>query len=129
MKRAQPSSLEMQVLSVLWENGPLSVREVSSRLPDGKSRAYTTVLSIMQAMEKKRLVRLHATVGNRHVYAAAAKRKTIMGSFFRSLVGNLFGGRPSTAMQQLLETTDVSDAELAEMQALLEEHRKKRRSR
>ncbi len=53
MKNREPSRLEMQVLSVLWQRGASSVREVLAVMPDGKARAYTTILSVMQVMEKK----------------------------------------------------------------------------
>ena len=51
----QPSELELQVLNVLWEKTKGTVREVMEALPDGKQRAYTTVLSVMQLMEKKKI--------------------------------------------------------------------------
>ena len=51
MAAVKPSDLEMQILSVLWENGPLTVREVLKMMPDKKERAYTSVLSVMQVME------------------------------------------------------------------------------
>ena len=48
IKTAQPSKLEMQVLSLLWEHGPLTARAVLEKLSDEKPRAYTTVLSVLQ---------------------------------------------------------------------------------
>ena len=54
----RPSDLELQVLAVLWRRGPSTAREVMEALPDGKHRAYTTVLSVMQVMEKKELQEL-----------------------------------------------------------------------
>ena len=54
---ARPSELELQVLAVLWREGALTAREVSACMPDGKARAYTTVLSVLQVMEKKGLVK------------------------------------------------------------------------
>lgn len=125
MKKSQPSNLELQVLSVLWAQGPLGAREVLEALPDKKERAYTTVLSVLQVMEKKRLIR-HDTEGNRHIYTPLVKQNEVLGSFLKGLVANLFGGSPASAMQHLLQTTPVSEAELKEMRALLEAHTKKR---
>ena len=53
MKTAHPSPLELQVLSVLWEHGDCTVRTVLENLPDGRDRAYTTALSVLQTMERK----------------------------------------------------------------------------
>lgn len=125
MKKAQPSNLEMQVLSVLWARGPLGARQVLEELPDKKERAYTTVLSVMQVMEKKGLLR-HETEGNRHIYAPRVKKSDVLGSFLRGLVSNVFGGSAANAMQHLLQTTPVSEDEIQEMRALLDAHAKKR---
>ena len=59
----------MQVLSVLWGRGASTVREVMEAMPDGKARAYTTILSVLQVMEKKGLLS-HVAEGNAHVYQA-----------------------------------------------------------
>ncbi len=53
MAEVRPSELESQVLAVLWERGPSVVCDVQEALPDGKQRAYTTVPTTLQIMEKK----------------------------------------------------------------------------
>ena len=53
-----PSNLELQALSVLWHDGPSTVSAVLETLPDGKDRAYTTVLSVLQSLERKKLVKV-----------------------------------------------------------------------
>ena len=78
MKRARPSDLELQVLSVLWEIGPATVRQLRRAMPDGKKRAYTTVLSVLQVMEKKRLV-THDRQGMTHVYRPTVRRRQVLG--------------------------------------------------
>ena len=113
----------MQVLSVLWANGPLPARTVMERMPDARPRAYTTILSVLQVMEKKGLV-THESEGNRHVYTPRVKQREMVGPLLKALVKNIFQGRASTAMQHLLETSSVSDEELAEMRRLLVEHEK-----
>lgn len=123
--KAQPSNLEMQVLSVLWAKGPLGARQVLEELPDKKERAYTTVLSVMQVMEKKGLLR-HETEGNRHIYAPTVRKSEVLGTFLRGLVSNVFGGSAASAMQHLLQTTPVSAEEIQEMRHLLDAHSKKR---
>jgi predicted transcriptional regulator len=124
-KKAQPSNLEMQVLLVLWAKGPLGARQVLEELPDKKERAYTTVLSVMQVMEKKGLLR-HETEGNRHIYAPTVKKSEVLGSFLRGVVTNIFGGSAANAMQHLLQDTPVSEDEIKEMRALLDAHARKR---
>jgi predicted transcriptional regulator len=119
-----PSPLEMQVLSVLWERGPATVREVLEAMPDGKARAYTTVLSVMQVMEKKALLS-HTSQGNTHVYQARVSRDSVTGPLLRNLVRDVFGGNPVMALQQLLAGNRVSREELSEIKKLIAEHDRK----
>lgn len=120
MKR-EPSKLEMQVLSVLWKRGPSTVREVLESLPDGKTRAYTTVLTVLQVMERKGLVS-HTAQGNAHLYRPVATRRQTAGSALHDLVCHAFGGNPVSVMQHLLEEHPVSPEELARLKQLIQEH-------
>ena len=117
-KQIKPSELEMQILSVLWEHGPLTARQVLETMRDGKQRAYTSILSVMQVMEKKGLLR-HTNQGTAHVYKPALSKRRILKPFMQKMVSEVFAGRPAALMQALLSETSVSDAELEEMQKLL----------
>lgn len=119
MKTREPSKLEMQVLGVLWDRGPSTVREVLEALRDEKSRAYTTILTVMQVMEKKGLVS-HDSEGNTHIYKAAVSRQKVAGPLLRTLVKTLFGGSPVSAVQHLVNEKGVSSQELAEIKKLIE---------
>jgi len=120
---AEPSDLELQVLSVLWERGPCRVRHVMERMPDGKERAYTTVLTVLQGLEKKGLVR-HEQAGKQYIYRAVASRQGVLRPRLRRLVSHVFGGRPSAVLQQLLDGTKIAPEDLAEMRKLIAEHEK-----
>lgn len=117
--KQQPSDLELQVLSVLWENEPLTVRQVRELMPDGKERAYTTVLSVMQLMGKKGFI-THKSDGVRHVYRSVVKKRDVLSPMLRGMVQNFFRGSPAAVMQHLLEGSDVSSEELAEVRQVLE---------
>jgi BlaI family penicillinase repressor len=122
MRRAKPSGLEMQVLSVLWERGPATAREVLAAMPDGKKRAYTSILSVMQVMEKKGLL-THTSRGVAHVYRPAVNKHHVLQPFLRRVLNEVFGGRPAAMMQALLDETSVSEDDLAEMHRLLAQAR------
>ena len=124
MKSKEPTRLEMQVLSVLWERGPGTVRDVLEALPDGKTRAYTTVLTVLQVMEKKGLL-THISQGNTHVYRPTTTRRQTIGPVLKNLVRQVFGGSPATAMQHLLAEHEVSPDELAKLKQLIAEHEAK----
>lgn len=120
IKKSRPSELELQVLGVLWRQGAATAREVLEAMPDGKRRAYTTVLSVLQVMEKKGLI-AHTARGAANVYAPKATRRQVLGPLMRSLVNNVFGGSPSEAMMHLIRETEVTPDELDQMRRLLDE--------
>lgn len=120
-----PSGLQSQVLSVLWSRGPSTAREVLEALPDEKQRAYTTVLSTMQVMEKKGLIRREKSAGDHPapiVYAAAVSQHQTLGPMLKQLLRNAFNGRPSAVLQHLLAEGEIDDAELAEIRRILDQH-------
>ncbi|MAG93585.1 MAG: CopY family transcriptional regulator [Planctomycetaceae bacterium] len=121
MTSVRPSELELQILSVLWQKGPASVRTVRSAIPDGKERAYTSVLSVMQTMEKKGLLG-HEREGTTHIYHPLVERVQVLPPLLSQLVRNVFGGSPAQALQCLLDGTDVDDDEMRRIRTLIDEY-------
>jgi BlaI family transcriptional regulator, penicillinase repressor len=124
MASVRPSELELQVLGVLWDRGPASVRSVMETMPDGKDRAYTTILSVMQVMEKKGLVR-HTQQGPAHIYHAKLKRNQVLGPLMKDLLRNAFGGNPARVLQCLLDGTGIRDGDLEEIRRVIEDAERK----
>lgn len=116
-----PSDLELQVLAIVWERGEVSVRDVLENLPDGRPRAYTTVLSVLQTMEKKGLVASRRE-GKANLYRALVEQERLLGSLLRRMVRQVFGGRPAAMMECLLGESRVSREELAELREIIESH-------
>jgi len=66
--------LEFAVLECLWNDGPLTTRDVHDRIGLPRSLAYTTILTVLQRLYKKGLVG-REEVGSSHLYAAIASRE------------------------------------------------------
>jgi predicted transcriptional regulator len=120
MKRPRPSELELQILSVFWDRGPLPIRDIRAALPDGKARAYTTVLTLVQIMEKKGLVG-HTARGQAHVYHPLVTRRQVLRPLMRDMLRNVFGGRPVDAVQCLLDGAKLDDEELAQIRQMIQD--------
>ena len=118
VENSKPSELELQVLSVLWDNGPCTVRVVMDLLPDGKERAYTSVLSVMQVMEKKGLL-THTAKGNSYIYSPCKSRQAVLSPYMKQIVSNIFGGSRVNMVQSLLGGDKLSEQELSELENLL----------
>lgn len=123
---AAPSELELKILQALWRNGPGTARDVLTGLKDGKTRAYTTVLTTLQIMERKGFVaRTREGISDR--WRAALKERKAMSGFWKKLVARVCGGRPSVAVQHLLDVGALDESELAEMERMIRDYREKKR--
>ncbi len=118
MKKAKPSELETQVLGVLWEQGPSTVRQVLTGITDGKQRAYTTILTVLQGMEKKRLVS-RTRDGAAHVYQAEIDRNEVGQPVVKTLLQNVFAGDPSKVVQALVDSADVTAEDLKQIRRVI----------
>ena len=128
MKTNQPSEFELQILGILWEYGPMTVRQVMEHLNDGKERAYTSVLSVMQVMQKKgQLKTLRKRDGLANVYDAKLKRENVMTPMLKGLADRVFGGRATDVVQHLLGTEPVDPEEIERLRTMLDEVEKRGR--
>ena len=118
----QPSEFELQILGVLWEHGSGTVRQVLDWLADGKSRAYTSVLSVMQVMQKKGLLDVaREREGLAHVFTPLVTREQVVVPLLQGLVARIFGGRSRVAVQQLMNDKEVKGDEIQQLRRLLDE--------
>lgn len=115
----EPSDLELQILAVLWRRGPSTAREVLEALPDRKERAYTSVLSVMQVMQRKGLLEVAERRGLANVYRPLVARRQALGRVMRGMVKKVFAGSPAAAVEHLLDAGQVSEDELAEIARLV----------
>jgi BlaI family penicillinase repressor len=125
-KSIEPSELELQVLGILWEQGPRTARQVLEGLQDGKPRAYTTILTVMQNMHRKELISRGQGESLAHVYKHAVTRKQVFKPFFSKLVTKAFGGNPSAVLQQLLELNTIDTEDLSQMKQMIEKSQAKK---
>ena len=123
MARAtHPSNLELQALSVLWHEGPSTVTTVLEGLPDGKDRAYTTVLSVLQSLERKKLVK-RTRAGRAHVYDSAFPKDAIVRRASHDFLTNAFGGRLGEAILALLSAGTLTPEEKTNIERELKRHK------
>jgi predicted transcriptional regulator len=121
-KPTHPSNLELQALSVLWHEGPSTVSSVHEALPDGRERAYTTVLSVMQSLERKKLVR-RIRSGRAHVYESAYSQEIIVRRATDDFVINAFGGRLGEAVLATLSLGSLTPEEKTNIERELQRHK------
>lgn len=110
-------------MDVLWRLGSGTVSDVQDRLVD--DLAYTTVLTILRRLEEKGHVR-HQPDGKAHRYVALVGREEAQDSALQRLTRKLFGDSPELLMSRLLRKGRLTDRQLRELRALLDERLKER---
>ena len=116
----RPTDGELEILRVLWENGPSTVRDVHESLGDSRRTGYTTVLKLLQIMTEKGLVRRDETE-RAHVYEARAPREETEGVLVGDLLDRAFAGSASALVLRALSAKKTSAQELAQIRRLLDE--------
>jgi BlaI family transcriptional regulator, penicillinase repressor len=116
----RPTPGELEILRVLWERGPSTVREVQDALGQARAAGYTTVLKLLQIMAEKDLVRRDETA-RAHVYAARVPEAQTQRQLVRDLVDRAFGGSAAQLVVQALSGRRASAEEIERIRRLLDE--------
>lgn len=111
-----PTGREMEILKVLWDRGPSSVRDVHAELSDTDSEqtAFNTIQTILRIMEAKQLV-THKALGRTFIYTPMFSREESAARF----LDRVFDGAASELMLSLLRAERVPANELDRMHDLI----------
>jgi len=118
----RPTEAELELLQILWQKEPATVREIHDALNHEKSSGYTTVLKLLQIMTTKGLV-VRDEANRAHVYRAAFTQDAMQSRLLKDLSNRLFAGSAAQLALHALSMAPASDDELAEIRALLERRR------
>jgi BlaI family transcriptional regulator, penicillinase repressor len=117
-RHEHPTPGELEVLQILWQRGPSTVREVMEVLNRRRRRAYTSVMSLLEVMTAKSLLSREAR-GRAFVYRPTIARSKALGSMVHDLVSRAFEGSASDLVAHLLDQANPSSAELEEIRRLI----------
>ena len=116
----QPTEVELQILRVLWERGPSTVRQVHNALGAAKDTNYSTTVKMLSVMLDKGLVKRDETV-RPLLYRPVRSQQTTQRNMLRDLVQRAYGGSAGSLVLQALSTQRATPEELAEIRLLLDE--------
>jgi predicted transcriptional regulator len=117
----KPTAAELQILQVLWDRGPSTVREVHEALREEKALGYTTVLKLMQIMTTKGLVRRNEDQ-RAHVYEAQQPAEKTKRQLAADMLERVFDGSARELMLHALAAQRSTRQEIEELRNLLDEH-------
>ena len=115
-KQNKPTESEMEILQVLWEQGPSTVREVHEILSETKESGYTTTLKLMQIMNEKGLLNRNDE-SKTHIYTAAVKKESIQKQVVSKMINGLFKGSSAKLVMHALGNHRASKEEILEIKS------------
>lgn len=115
----RPTAAELEILQVLWELGPATVRQVNDRLSAERTVGYTTTLKLMQIMHEKGLLDRDETQRS-HRYAPAVRRGETQQRLLDRFVAAAFGGSAAKLVMQALSDHRASPEEISEIRQFLD---------
>ena len=121
-----PSDAELGILTVLWERGPSTVRQVHEAL--AKDTGYTSTLKQMQVMHEKGLLRRRDD-SRSHVYEPAIRNEQAHAQFAGALMDRVFGGSARSLVLGALTAKRASAKELDEVRRILDRCEKRKKPR
>lgn len=114
----KPTESELELLGILWERGPVTVRELFEAVNRGRPVVYTGVLKLLQIMTEKGLVERDER-GRAHVYRAAVSQADTERRFLQELSEKFFAGSAAQLALRALQIEKASDEELEAIRELI----------
>jgi len=126
-KKGSPSltPLELQIMQVLWREGPGDVLHVQKNLPSGTNLAYTTVQTMLNVLQRKRKVR-RKLKGRAYEYRPVLSEDKAVKHAVRDLVKRLFGGSSEELVMSLIKNRQLDPGRVVALtEKILAEEAKK----
>ncbi len=117
------TEVELELMNVIWELGDCTVKDVQNALPESRDLAYTSVATIMKILEQKGALKSQK-LDRAHTYHAVLSRLEYEAVTLRHLTANVFRGDRSSLVMRLLDDSDLSQKELQDIKALLNQRLK-----
>ena len=116
----KPTESELEVLSLIWKNGPMTVRRIHDRIKEDRKIGYTTTLKIMQIMHEKGMLSREKD-GKTHIYSAKMDEVKTQENLVSRMINKVFDGSSKQLVIQALGSQQPSKEELDEIRKYLDE--------
>ena len=110
----KPTEKELEILQVLWEKGPVPVKEVHERMGGDEQNGYTTILKLLQIMHEKGLVTRKKS-GKLHLYKAVTSQERTRQAMLDKMIDTVFQGSAMKLVMSALGNKKSSREELSEI--------------
>ncbi len=121
-----PTELELEILKVLWERSPLTVREVQEGLASGgvgRELAHTSVITMLHIMVRKKLLRSKKD-GKSYLFWPKVSEDQVGQGVLGDVLKRVFDGSAQNVVLNLLEVANLDAEQLADLKRLIDKKRK-----
>jgi len=120
-KSARPlTPLELEVMKILWESGPVTVQGVHQRIQRLRPLAYNTVQTVLTILHRKGKVK-RVLEQRAYLYSPTVTQERTAVQALRDLVDRLFGGRPEALVLSMVKNRQLTGEQLSELRKMVEE--------
>jgi len=113
MPREIPPPLELQCLKALWELGEANVKDVRRILTGNRKLAYTTVMTVLDRLERRGGVR-RRKIGRSFVYTPMLSRESLRQLALKEFVDSFFDGS-TELLKHYLESAESGGVEFPDV--------------
>jgi len=121
-KQSSPTGKELEILNVLWQTGPATVRQINEQISKQQKTGYTTTLKLMQIMTDKGLL-VRDGSNFQHIYKPAISQEKTQNKIVGELLDKAFAGSAEKLVMRALSAKKVSAEELEKIKKMIDKMR------
>jgi len=125
-KKSGLTDQELEIMKIVWEREPATVRDVYEELLSARKIAYTTVMTMMGILEKKGHLK-RSSSGRAYVYRPAKPKSQVVGGIVQDFVRKVFDGSARPLLVHLAENREISEEEIEEVRRMLRRRKEGKR--
>ena len=118
----RPTEGELELLRILWDRGPSTVRDIHDQISTRRPLGYTSVLKLLQIMTDKGLVEREES-GKAHIYHPAVSQNQTQDQLVRDISERLFAGSAAQLAMHALSLDQVNEHDLDALRTLIDQKR------
>ena len=121
----EPTESELEILQILWEHEPATVRLVHEKINEKREVGYTTILKQLQRLFEKEIV-TRKLIGKTHHYSTVFQKSAIEQNLFQRFVDKVYQGSAMKLVMHALEQEQTTPEEIEALQNWLAKQKKKK---
>lgn len=117
------SDAELEVMSILWEESPLTAKQIIAKLPKQLGWSDKTVKTLLNRLVKKEALSF-SSAGREYLYSPIIEKQNVQSTVSNQVLNQLFNGKLSSLVSYFARNEQLSDNEIKELESIIKEMKK-----